>query len=107
MRLEQLKDPMWHDIVAFLEEKATPQRSPLLDEFELQNGVLYHVRPLPDKIVGQLVVLRQIRRSAITLAHSSPLADYPGVYRTFVKLKDMFYFPNMLRNVKVFSREAC
>lgn len=111
MRSEQLKDPMWHDIVAFLEEKATPRRkSPLpLDEFELQNGVLYHVRTLPDRIVSQLVVPRQLRRSAITLAHSSPLAAHPGVYRTFVKLKDLFYFPNMLRDVKeyVAACEAC
>jgi len=111
MRSEQLKDPMWHDIVAFLEEKATPRRkSPLpLDEFELQNGVLYHVRTLPDRIVSQLVVPRQLRRNAITLAHSSPLAAHPGVYRTFVKLKDLFYFPNMLRDVKeyVAACEAC
>jgi len=102
MRSEQLKDPMWHEIIAYLEEKAVPNRKPPrpLEEFDLQNGVLYHVRTLPDRIVSQLVVPRQLRRSALKLAHSSPIAAHPGVFRTFVKLKDMFYFPNMLRDVK-------
>ncbi|ROT73456.1 hypothetical protein C7M84_008121 [Penaeus vannamei] len=34
------------------------------------------------------------------LAHSSATAGHPGVYRTYCKLRDYFYFPNMLAAVK-------
>ncbi|XP_037804875.1 uncharacterized protein K02A2.6-like [Penaeus monodon] len=34
------------------------------------------------------------------LAHAGATAGYPGVYRTYCKLRDYFYFPNMLATVK-------
>ncbi|ROT73815.1 hypothetical protein C7M84_007725 [Penaeus vannamei] len=48
MRVEQLKDPLLHEIVMFLEERAVPQQRPPLplDEFELRNGTG------PDRALG-------------------------------------------------------
>jgi len=102
MREEQLKDSLLLEIIEYLEERSLPKRKlPLaLDEFSLQNGVLYHIRELPGHVVHQLVVPRSLRAAALKLAHDSAFASHPGVFRTYQKLRDLFYFPNMLRDVK-------
>jgi len=111
MRVEQLKDPLLHEIVMFLEERAVPQQRPPLplDEFELRNGVLYRLRHLPERIVEQLVVPRTLRKDAIKIAHASPIAAHHGIYRTYNKLRDLFYFPNMLGETRkyVSSCKTC
>nr|XP_027235388.1 uncharacterized protein LOC113826699 [Penaeus vannamei] len=99
-RRHQLEDPCGK--IEYLEERNLPRRRlPLtLEEFELRDGVLYHVRHLPDRVLHQLVVPKILRGSAMHLAHSSATAGHPGVYRTYCKLRDYFYFPNMLAAVK-------
>ncbi|ROT65557.1 hypothetical protein C7M84_016467 [Penaeus vannamei] len=102
LRRHQLEDPLWKEVIEYLEERNLPRRRlPLtLEEFELRDGVLYHVRHLPDRVLHQLVVPKTLRGSAMHLAHSSATAGHPGVYRTYCKLRDYFYFPNMLAAVK-------
>ncbi|ROT73944.1 hypothetical protein C7M84_007587 [Penaeus vannamei] len=102
LRRHQLEDPLWKEVIEYLEERYLPRRRlPLtLEEFELRDGILYHVRHLPDRVLHQLVVPKTLRGSAMHLVHSSATAGHPGVYRTYCKLRDYFYFPNMLAAVK-------
>jgi len=104
MREEQMKDPLWQEVINYLEEKNLPKKKiPLtLDEFTLQDGVLYHLRQFPTHAVHQLVVPKVLRKAALKLAHDSSFASHPGIFRTYQKLKDLFYFPNMMRDVKAY-----
>nr|XP_027216507.1 uncharacterized protein LOC113809181 [Penaeus vannamei] len=49
LREAQLKDPVWHEVIKFLEGSALPQKRlpTFLDEFELKDGVLYHLKDIP------------------------------------------------------------
>lgn len=87
--------------MGYLEEKGLPQRRiPLpLGEFELQDGVIYHLRKLPGQVLHQLVVPRELRRQALRFARVSTTAAHPGIHQSYVKLRDHYYFPNMLREV--------
>ncbi|XP_037783488.1 uncharacterized protein LOC119579649 [Penaeus monodon] len=102
LRRHQLEDPLWKEVIGYLEERTLPHRRlPLsLEEFELRDGVLYHVHHLPDRVLHQLVVSKTLRGSAMHLAHEGATAGHPRVYRTYCKLRDYFYFPNMLAAVK-------
>ncbi|XP_037773238.1 uncharacterized protein LOC119568908 [Penaeus monodon] len=72
-------------VIQYLEERAVPRRKlPLpLEEFELINGILYHVRHLPERLLHPLVIPRELVMFALKLVHSSPLGAHSGVYRTY------------------------
>lgn len=93
---------MWRDVILLLEERSLPKRRiPLpIDEFELKDGCLYHICHLPEKVIHHLVIPRSLRQAALKLAHWPPLATHPDIYRTYTGLRNMFYFPNMLREVR-------
>lgn len=104
----QMADPLWSEVISYLQEKSLPKkRLPLaLSEFELQQDVLYHTRHLPDRTIHQLVVPQSLRAMALKLAHGPPLAAHPGVHRTYLNLRNMFYFPNMLKESRLYV-QAC
>ncbi|XP_037799853.1 uncharacterized protein LOC119594838 [Penaeus monodon] len=56
--------------------------------------------PCAKKEGDWLVVPKALRGSAMHLAHAGATAGHPCVYRTYCKLRDYFYFPNMLATVK-------
>ncbi|XP_063599491.1 uncharacterized protein LOC134775811 [Penaeus indicus] len=91
VRDAQLKDPLWREVIRYLEEKAVPRRKlPLpLEEFELINGILYHVRHLLDLLLHQLVIPRELRRPdslCVRVQYASgardqaPMANAPDVH---------------------------
>ena len=108
LRQEQLKDPIWAEVMTHLEGGSIPKaRLPAaLDEFEVSNGILYHVKALADRLLRRVVVPCQLQQSALRLAHASPLAAHPGIFRTYTKLKTMFFFPNMLSRVKKYLKQC-
>ena len=108
LRQEQLKDAVWAEVIGYLEGGKLPKSrtSSPLDEFEVSEGILYHVKPLPDRILKRVVVPRQLYASALRLAHNSPLATHPGIFRTYSKLKGMFYFSNMLSQTKKYVKQC-
>lgn len=61
---------------------------------------------MPDRILRRVVVPQHLRRSAMHLAHASPLAAHPGVFRTFNKAKQLFFFQNMLAYAKKYVKEC-
>ena len=108
LREQQLSDPLWSDVIGYLEGKSFPKRKipSALDEFELADGLLYHLKSCPDKIVRQLVVPKSLHNDALKIAHNSLLAAHPGVFRTYCKLKQLFYFQNMLSTTKEYVRSC-
>ncbi|XP_042868781.1 uncharacterized protein LOC122251142 [Penaeus japonicus] len=60
---EQQKDPLWTEILQYLQEQRLPRRrTPFpLEEFEVSDGLLYHLRHLPDRVIQQLVIPRTMR----------------------------------------------
>ncbi|ROT76340.1 hypothetical protein C7M84_005068 [Penaeus vannamei] len=79
-RMLQLEDPLCRDIIQFVEGKALPRvKIPAsLDEFEVNNGVLYHVRELPSGLVSQLVLPPKVRPEAMKILHNSSTAGHPA-----------------------------
>lgn len=98
-RVLQLEDPICRSLIEFLEGKGLPRaRIPAsLDDFELKDGVLYHVRDIPSGLVSQLVLPPKVRNAAMKIVHSSSTAAHPGVYRTYKRLQDYYWFPNALQ----------
>lgn len=98
----QRRDPLWQELREYLEEIRVPRRRfPLpLEEFELMDGLLYHVRILPERVLQQLVIPRSLRDVALQLVHNDRSAAHPSIFRTYCRLRDRFYFPKMLSEVR-------
>ncbi|XP_037781185.1 uncharacterized protein LOC119577702 [Penaeus monodon] len=91
LRLQQLEDPFCK-VIFYLEKEKLPQHClPLyLDEFEMK------VHHIPDQVLHHLVVPKALCSATLRLAHSILTAAHQGIYHTYCKLHDLFYFPNML-----------
>jgi len=105
---EQKADPQLAEIYIYLQGGNVPTKKlPLpLADFELKEGVLYRLKHLPDRVTYQLVVPVTLRNSALKASHLPPLASHPGIHRTFQNARSMFYWPNMLKDVRHYV-ECC
>ncbi|XP_037774491.1 uncharacterized protein K02A2.6-like [Penaeus monodon] len=94
----QRDDPLWQQLIEYLEEgRLPPRRIPLpLDQFELQDRVLYHVKSDHERVMLRLVIPKSLRGAALDVVHAVPSAGHQGVHRTYQRLRDHFYFPGML-----------
>lgn len=105
------ENPLWREIIAYLRERRPPRRRlPLpLEEFKMQDGLLYHTRLLTGRILQHLVIPRTLREEALKQAHGSEDAAHPSIFRTYCKLWDQYYFLQMLATVRkyVASCQAC
>jgi len=99
---EQDADPLLNDVRKYLVDGTLPRKKlPLpLCEFELKDNVVYRLKHFPDRICYQLFVPQKLRNSALKASHLPPLASHPGIHRTFQNARAMFYWPNMLRDVR-------
>ena len=74
--------------------------------FFLKDGILYRKRKgrTPGcEEVEQLVLPAQLRRTALELAHSIPLAGHLGKRKTGQRLLQRFYWPTLFKDLDVFS----
>ena len=75
--------------------------------FVLKDGILYRKgkgRTPGGEEVEQLVLPAQLRRTALELAHSIPLAGHLGKSKTGQRLLQRFYWPTLFKDVDVFCR---
>lgn len=58
-----MKDELWKGVVLLLDEKTLPKgRIPLpIDDFELKDDCLFHMRHLPGKLIIQLEISQALR----------------------------------------------
>lgn len=101
LREYQLEENRWKEIIEYLEGEKLPCHKPSrpIDEFEMKDGVLHRITELNDRSVQQVVIPNVLRKAALKLAHSSKMAGHPGVFRTYKRAKEMFYFPGLLNYV--------
>lgn len=112
MREQQLQDPVCTDLIAWLERRQSLPKIRLpaaISDFELYDGVLYHLRHFPDRVVKQIYVPHQLCNQALHLAHQPPTAAHPGALRTYQNLCNNWFFPNMLHLARTYvaSCETC
>ncbi|XP_063604147.1 uncharacterized protein LOC134779795 [Penaeus indicus] len=100
----QQNDPLWREVIDHHRERRAPRRRlPFpLDEFELRDGLLYHNRVLQERVIQQLVIPRSLRGKVLELVLGDRSAAHPGVFRTYCRLRDRYYFPQMLSEVRKF-----
>ncbi|XP_047479447.1 uncharacterized protein LOC125032394 [Penaeus chinensis] len=86
----------------YLEEIRVPRRRlPLpLEEFELRDGLLYHVRILPERVFSSWSFPGLLSYVALQLVHKDRSDAHPGICRTHCRLRDRLYFPQMLAEVR-------
>lgn len=93
-RALQIEGPLYKEFIDYLEGRSLPKRKmpARLDEFDLIDGGLYHIKDKVSGLVSQLCISSKYRSHALDIAHSSKIAGHPGTYRTYRKLQEM-YFP--------------
>ncbi|XP_069184050.1 uncharacterized protein [Procambarus clarkii] len=108
MREFQMGEQRWKEIIEYLEGGKYPMKKGNfpLQHFDLQKGVLYYVNDMKDRAVYQLVIPDVLRSSAVKLAHASKIAGHPGVFKTYMRAKTLFYFPSMLSYITKFVRSC-
>ena len=109
LRNHQRQDPTCRTLMDWLEGGHTiPQvRHPVsVADFEVSQGVLYHLRRFPDRVVQQVYIPRHLQQQTLHLAHRPPTASHPGALRTFQNLSNSWYFPNMLNMSKEYVAQC-
>ncbi|KZS17759.1 Uncharacterized protein APZ42_016190 [Daphnia magna] len=119
---EQEKDSLCKAIVTFLEQNEPwkkedgpmPSWDSEIDHFFVENGLLCkHYEPTSVKRRNikqcQVVVPLSLRKQLLKEYHDSPLSGHMATRRTFFCLRDKYYWPTMLRDVKEYctSCEPC
>lgn len=96
-----MNEPRWKEIIMHFEGGKYPSKNRKLSvhDFELKEGVLYCVNSQKVWEVFQQVITHKLRSSASKLTHASKIAGRPGIYKTHLRAKYLFYFPCMLLEV--------
>lgn len=90
----------------FLGARNSPQMFP---NYVIQQGVLYRRMPLDNPLSGdpwRIVLPSEKTREAIWESHNSFPSIHPGVMKTYMKLKGVYYWQNMYRDVTETLREC-
>ncbi|KAI9550717.1 pol polyprotein [Daphnia sinensis] len=119
---EQQKDSLCKAIVTFLEQNESwkkedgpiPSWVSEIDYFFVEDGLLCkHYEPTSAQRRNfeqcQVVVPLSLRKQLLQEYHDSPLSGHMATRRTFLRLRDKYYWPTMLRDVKEYctSCEPC
>lgn len=116
---EQHTDPLCQDIRSYMEDRILwdenhrimPIWAKEIDLFFIENNILCRLqapisekrRPFPQK---QVVVPLTLRKALVGEYHDSPLSGHLAYRRTCQKLRDKYYWPSMLDDVKTYC-EKC
>ena len=75
---------------------------------KLINGVLHRLWETPsgDRVVPQMILPRKMRKEVFAQLHSTPTAGHLGVNKTSSRIRQRFYWPHCLQDVKDWC-EAC
>ncbi len=119
---EQRKDETCVKIRRYLDEGILPEQDELdnpdwvkeIELFHIKQGVLRRDFLPPSKkrrqfIQEQTVVPYSLRKNIMKEYHASLLAGHLAFLRTFFRIRDKYYWPRMLRDIKEYCRtcETC
>lgn len=87
-----------------------PEKHP---DWRIENGLLYHQRPnplieelMPDLNAWKLVVPVEYRKEILRENHNEPQAGHFGMARTFQKIMQFYFWPNLFREVANYIRKC-
>ncbi|KZS10124.1 Uncharacterized protein APZ42_025482 [Daphnia magna] len=118
----QRKDETCSKIIRYLKEGTLSEQDELenpdwikeIELFHIEQGVLRRDFLPPSKkrkqfIQEQTVVPYSLRKSIIKEYHASLLAGHLAFLRTYLRIRDKYYWPHMLRDIKDYCKscEAC
>lgn len=72
--------------------------------FCMQNGTLYHRSKAYNKLT--LVIPKQLVKSVLEDCHDNPLCGHFGFAKTYERVRQRFWFPNMRRSVKMYVKSC-
>ncbi len=103
----QRKDPRWKELAEYLIGKKLPTKlypKLLLEQFEVQDEILYYIRKkLDGSIHCCLVVPQELKTLALNFSHTS--AGHLGQKKTITKTEEYFYWENLKTDVCKFVKK--
>ncbi len=79
---------------------------PTLDQFALEDGILYLCRQKTDGTILHILILpNEIRKEALRLIHEKE-SGHLGQHKSILKAEEYFYWPNFRKDTKAFVREC-
>jgi hypothetical protein len=108
MKAKQMEDPWIRKIVSFIEhverlsdneENPVPPVSHI-EDFSLQNGILYVANFDPEGRSWRLVVPKGMRKEVLTSLHANELCGHFGMTRTWILVKSRFYWKGIYRDTR-------
>ncbi len=104
----QREETLWEDLAEYLKGGKLPAtRLPktALDQFALEDGLLYFVREKTDgSLHYSLIVPRSLSNSAIQHAHD--LSGHLGQKKTIQKAEELYYWANLKFDVCTYVKEC-
>ena len=109
---EQRKDPLWSQVIYALEsgdESNIPHLPVPLNNFILNEDILFKCVRLNKKVVFQLVVPISLKESVLSLIHDVPHAGHPGRDRSIREARTKYYWKTMRKDIEnyVLNCEVC
>ena len=108
---EQLKDPDISCLFPRTVDESEVSSNPIC--YFIKNGVLMRKWRPPDisaedewAIKYQVVIPKAYRVEILSMAHETPLAGHLGVNKTYQKILNHFYWPNLKKDVAEFCRSC-
>ena len=105
VRIEQLKEPRWNDLLLFLQggTVATPPPRTYLDEFAIFDNCLFYSSNKVDDHY-RLVVPNSLINEALYICHDSHFTNHFGFVKTLRHARKYFFWPNMIADIKTYCR---
>jgi hypothetical protein len=116
---EQRNDPLCQDIRSYMEDKILwdenhrnmPDWAKEIDFFFVENNILCRAQaPTSEKrrpfIHRQVVMPLSLRKSLVEEYHNSALSGHLAYRRTFQKLRDKYYWPSMLNDIREYCQKC-
>ena len=108
---EQQRDPIVSNLFTRVVDESEVSKNPTC--FFTKNGVLMRKWRPPDipaedewAVKYQIVVPKSYRQEILSLAHETPLAGHMGINKTYEKILNHFYWPNVRKDVAEFCRSC-
>jgi len=110
MRKKQLNDPWIRKVIQFIENEeqnlndAGKRIPPVthLEDFSVQNGILYLANFDPNGRSWRLVVPKGLQKEILTSIHASQLSGHWGITRTWALVKSRFFWKGIYKDTRRF-----
>ena len=98
---EQINDSELLEIFKDLQDK----NSIFKDQFIIHDGLLLrnyqqHASNQRNELLSQIVVPKLLQQDVLEMCHNVPMSGHLGIKKTYSKIKERFWWKNMLNDIK-------